>query len=318
MKAAVLDVIGRTPRYGEFEEPVAQDGEAIVEVAAASIKQLDRAIAMGKHYSSPRALPVVCGTDGVGRLADGTRVYFAANRRPFGAMAERAPASWSVPLPDGLDAGLAAAIVNPALAGWLPLVWRVRMRPGETVLVLGATGAAGRMAVRAARLLGAGRVIAAGRRQDVLNALDADAMIDLRLPAEELRRAFAEEAARGLGIVIDYVWGAAAEALIDVLVKSDLSAEVANGEGVRLVSVGAMAAPTIALPSSALRGSRLTILGSGTANYPPAAQMRKIIADLLSRTARGDLSLDIASAPLASVAETWTAVEPDRRLVLTL
>jgi len=318
MKEAVLDVIGQTPRYGEFEEPVAQDGEAIVEVAAASIKQLDRAIAAGKHYSSPRALPVVCGTDGAGRLADGTRVYFATGRRPFGAMTERAPASLTVPLPDGLDARLAAAIVNPALAAWLPLVWRVRLLPGEAVLVLGATGAAGRMAVRAARLLGAGRVIAAGRRQDALNALDADATIDLRLPAEELKQAFAEEAARGLGIVVDYVWGAAAEALIGVLVKSDLSADLANGEGVRLVSVGAMAAPTITLPSSALRGSRLTILGSGTANYPPAAQLRKIIADILSRTARGELSLDVAPAPLASVAETWTAGDADRRSVLTL
>ena len=185
MKAAVLDAFGRTPRCGEFEEPVAQDGEAIVEVVAASIKQLDRAIAAGKHYSSPRALPVVCGTDGVGRLADGTRVYFAATRRPFGAMAERAPASWSVPLPDGLDAGLAAAIVNPALAARLP--WSGGSGCALARLSSCLARPARPVAWRRERpcLLGAGRVIVAGRRQDVLNALDADATINLRLPAEE-------------------------------------------------------------------------------------------------------------------------------------
>ena len=316
MKAAVLDALGQAPVFGVFDEPVAQGDERRVDVTAASIKQLDRAIAAGTHYSSPRVLPVVPGTDGVGRLADGSRVYFAANRRPFGAMAQIAAASWTVPLPDNLDERLAAAVVNPALGAWLPLAWRGRLQAGETVMVLGATGATGGLAVKAARLLGAGRVIAAGRRLEALRALDADATIDLNLSPAALKEAFAAEAANGIGVVVDYVWGPPAEALIEVLVKSDLAAEDTSGAGVRLVSVGAMAGADIALPSTALRGSRLTILGSGTANFPPVGRMKEIVSDILARAAAGQLSLDIEELPLSGVREAWLRDPSERRIVL--
>ena len=313
MKAAVLHKLGEAPRFAEFEDPEAEGDEAVVSVTAASVKHLDRAIAAGTHYSSPRALPVVCGTDGVGRLGDGTRVYFATNRRPFGGMAELAPASWMVPLPSELGDALAAAIVNPALGAWLPLVWRGAMRPGEPVMILGATGATGRLAVRAARLLGAGRVVAAGRRLDVLAELDADATIDLSLPTEALRGAFASEAKRGLGVIVDYVWGAPAATLIEALAKQDLSAD--NGDGIRLVSVGVMAGSTVALPSAVLRGSRLSILGSGTGNFPPISRLKEIVADILARAATGEIELPVEERPLAAVEATWTEKPSDRRIV---
>jgi NADPH:quinone reductase-like Zn-dependent oxidoreductase len=316
MKAAIIDALGQLPRFGDFAEPLAEGDEIVVTVTAASIKQLDRAIAAGTHYSSPRELPVIPGTDGVGRLPDGAQVYFAANRRPFGGMAELAPASWTVPLPVGMDNALAAAIVNPALGAWLPIMWRGGLRPGETVMVLGATGGTGRLAVRAARLLGAGRVVAAGRRLEQLAALDTDSIIDLRLPAQELRNRFAEEAERGIGVVVDYIWGTPSETLIDVLVKSDLAAEDSRGPDVRLVSVGAMAGPTITLPSAALRGSRLSILGSGTANFPPIDRLKEIVADILARASRGEIGLEVEEQPLAQVKEAWTAERADRRIVL--
>lgn len=317
MKAAVIETLGEAPRYADFAEPEIEGSEEIVSVEVASLKQLDRAIAAGTHYSSPKALPVVAGTDGVGRRADGSLVYFAVNRRPFGAMAERAPASWTVPLSDGLDPAMAAAIVNPSLAAWLPLMWRGKLRPGENVLILGATGAAGKMAMAAARLLGAERVVAAGRRQDVLAGLGADAVIDLRADPAALREAFAAEAARGVGVVIDYVWGPPAEALIEVLVKSDLSSADPEGEGVRFVSVGAMAGGSIALPSAALRGARLAILGSGTGNFPPIPHMREIVGAILGHAARGEIALKVEEVPLADVAEHWDAAgNPDRRIVL--
>ena len=316
MKAAVIEALGAAPRYADFAEPDVQAGEEIVAVEVASVKQLDRAIAAGTHYSSPKVLPVACGTDGVGRLADGTRAFFAVNRRPFGAMAERAPASWTVPLPEGLDPAVAAAIVNPSLAAWLPLVWRGKLRPGENVLILGATGAAGKMAIAAARLLGAGRVIAAGRRQEVLAGLGADATIDLRLERAALRDAFSAEAAGGLGVVIDYVWGPSAEALFDVLVKSDLSAADPDGDGVRFVSVGAMAGADIRLPSAVLRGARLSIMGSGTGNFPPIPRMREVVADILGHAARGEIALKVEEVPLARVAEAWSGTgDPDQRIV---
>jgi len=317
MKAAVLDHLGEIPRDGDFNEPDLHVGETLVHVTAASIKQLDRAIVAGKHYYSPKTLPIVCGTDGAGRTADGARVYFSVERRPFGALAERAPAGLIVPVPDGLDDVTAAAIVNPAIAAWLPLMWRGELQAGETVVILGATGSAGKLAVKAARLLGAGRVVAAGRRQDVLASLDADATIDLRLTQAELREIFAAEVERGIGVVVDYVWGPAAEALIGPLTVSELSA--AAGRDVRFVQVGAMGGPTITLAGGALRGSRLRILGSGTGNFPPNKPMKAIIEDIFARAASGEIGIDVTRRPLAEVADAWRMPsDPDRRLVLTI
>lgn len=312
MKAAIIDALGGAPRYGEFADPVALDGEALVAVTAAGVKQLDRAIVGGTHYSSPKALPFVPGTDGVGTLADGARVYFAANRRPFGGLAARAPASWTVPLPGGVDDATAAALVNPALGAWLPLGWRGRLRAGETVLVLGATGATGGLAITAARLMGAGRVIAAGRRRAVLDALGADATIDLALPDDALRAAFAAEAARGIDLVIDYVWGRPAELLLDALTTTDLHAVAPSEAGVRLVSVGAMAGPELRLPSAALRGSRLTILGSGTANFPPVDEMRRLVGDVLAHAAAGELRMAVDVRPLSGIERAWDTADGER------
>jgi NADPH:quinone reductase-like Zn-dependent oxidoreductase len=315
LKAAVLNELGRVPQIGNFEDPEVKENETLVRVTAAPLKQLDRAIASGTHYSSPSKLPIVCGTDGVGRTQDGGRVYFMVNRRPFGAMAELAPASWTVPVPSELGDDVAAAVVNPAIAAWLPLLWRAHMKPGDNVMVLGATGASGRMAVRAARLLGAGRIVAAGRREDILASLDVDARINLTLPAHELRAAFAHEVELGVGIIIDYVWGAATEMLLALLTKSDLSHDDREDD-VRLVALGAMAAPTIALPSTTLRSSRLSILGSGSGNFPPVAQLKAFVADILSYAARGDIGVDVERKPLEEVSEVWKESRQDNRRVV--
>lgn len=316
MMAAVLDALGSTPRYARFDDPTAQDSEALVRVSAAAIKPLDRAIAAGTHYSSPKSLPVVCGMDGAGGMEDGSRVYFWTVRRPFGAMAELAPAAWTVPLPEGLDPALAAVVVNPALAAWLPLQWRGRMRQGETVMVLGATGAAGRMAVKAARLLGAGRVIAAGRRQDVLASLGADATVDLALPDDALTDAFATHAKAGVDVIVDYVWGRPVELLVSTLVKNDLGGAAAES-GIRLVSVGEMAGRSITLPSAALRGSRLEIVGSGTANFPPVASLKAMVAEILDLAADGGLATSFDRVRIDDVEGAWTAAgTAERRPVL--
>jgi NADPH:quinone reductase-like Zn-dependent oxidoreductase len=317
MKAAVLERLGSVPQCGAFAAPIAEAGEQIVRVRAAAIKQLDRGIAAGTHYSSPTQLPVVCGTDGVGALASGERVYFATTRRPFGAMAEEAPARLVVPLPPGIDDAAAAAVVNPALAAWLPLVARAKMSPGETVLVLGATGAAGRMAITAARLLGAGRVIAAGRRQEILDELDADATINLSPPTEEIEKIFAEEAARGLDVIVDYVFGPPAQSLLAALTRKDLES-AARTTNIRFVSVGAMAGTTISLPSAVLRSTRLEILGSGTGNHPPPPEMSEVIADILGHAAAGRLPLKLARYPIEEVAAAWANREKDKRPVLVL
>jgi len=145
--AAVLHGIGQTPRYEPFPAPVAGDGEAVVTVTAAALKPSDRWMANGVHYT-PTAFPQVVGLDGVGRLADGTRVAFFAPQPPYGGMAERAlvrRGMW-LPVPDGIDDVTAAAVTNPGMAAWKTLLWEGELAPGQTVLVLGATGTSGRIA----------------------------------------------------------------------------------------------------------------------------------------------------------------------------
>jgi len=305
------------PIYGDFPEPDLQAGEVLVHVRAAAVKQLERLIASGKHYSSPKTLPIVPGLDGVGLTDDGARVYFMAQRRPFGAMAARAPASLTVPVPVGLSDAEAAAVVNPGLAGWLPLVERAQMKAGENVLILGATGTSGRMAVIMARRLGAGRVVACGRRREVLEALDADATIDLSAPEADIVAAFAAEAERGLGVIVDYLWRRPAELLIGQLARPDLHSST-DDSPIRFVTVGQMAGPDIVLPSNALRGSRLELIGSGTGNFPHGEAMRQAIAKVLDLAAAGHISTETSEAPVEDVARAWPAPNnPDQRIVLT-
>jgi NADPH:quinone reductase-like Zn-dependent oxidoreductase len=158
MDAAVLRTFGKAPRYEQFPEPTPGEGEAIVDVRAAALKPVDKQLASGSHYASPRELPAVCGADGFGNLVDGTRVFFGGPRRPYGAMAQRTvvPRAFCFPIPEGVDDGTAAALPNPGISAWLSLTRRAKLAPGETVLILGATGVAGKLAVQIAKLLGAG------------------------------------------------------------------------------------------------------------------------------------------------------------------
>ena len=153
MDAAVLHALGRPPRCEQFSEPIARDGEAIVQVHAASLKPIDKQLASGSHYASPRELPVVCGSDGVGHLSDGQRVFFGGTRAPYGAMARRTVVrrAFCFPVPEGVDDETAAALPNPGVSAWLSLAFRARLTPGENVLILGATGVTGKLAVKIAK-----------------------------------------------------------------------------------------------------------------------------------------------------------------------
>src|SRR6202030_2508110 len=269
MKAAVLHELGKTPRFEDFAEPTAGKEEAVVRVRAASLKAIDRQLASGSHYASPRELPVVCGTDGVGELEDGTRVFFGGPRRPYGAMAERtvAPRAFCFTVPAEIDDDTAAALPNPGVSAWLSLTHRAKLAPGETVLILGATGVTGQLAVQIAKVLGAKRVIGAGRNAWALGRLrelGADATIQLDQPADPLRHAFAGEAGdAGVDVIIDYVWGRPTEALLAAITRPEFA--VVTKE-TRLVQVGESAGPTISLPAAVLRSTSLTILG--TAGIP--------------------------------------------------
>lgn len=319
MNAAVLDALGRPPRFGQFPEPAPGDGEALVHVRAAALKPVDKQMASGSHYGSPRELPVICGTDGVGCLDDGSRVFFGGARQPYGAMAQWTvvPRALCWPIPEGVDDITAAALVNPGVSAWLSLAWRAQLAAGETVLILGATGATGKLAVQIAKLLGAGRVIAAGRHAQtlaMLRGIGADAVISLDRPTPELTEAFAGEARNGaFHVVIDYLWGRPTEALLAALTSKDMKLAASR---VRLVEVGESAGPTISLPAAVLRSSGLEIVGAGTGATPPFDMIRDAYQKLMARAASGELRVDAQPVPLADIEEAWQRESRTRQVIV--
>ncbi len=319
MKAAVLHELGKVPRCEDFAEPTAGQDEAVVRVRSASLKAIDKQLAGGSHYASPRELPVVCGTDGVGDLEDGTRVFFGGPRRPYGAMAERTvvPRAFCFPVPSGLDDDRAAALPNPGVSAWLSLTQRAQLAPGETVLILGATGVIGQLAVQMAKLLGARRVIGAGRNErmlSILSELGADATIQLDQDQDSLKDAFARAAGdQGFDVIIDYLWGRPTEALLAAITKSEFA--VVTKE-TRLVQAGESAGPTISLPAAVLRSTALTILG--TAGIPSREVLVEAMQQVMARAARGELRIETERVPLADIARVWQRQgQSGRRIVVT-
>jgi len=320
VKAAVLRTLAKPPRFEQFPEPIAGEGEVIVHVRAAALKPADKQMAEGSHYASSRKLPAVVGVDGVGRLEDDTRVYFGGPRPPYGAMAQHTVVSRPrcFPLPADIDDVTAAALVNPGLSAWLTLTWRARLVPGETVLILGATGVTGKLAVQIAKLLGAGRVIAAGRNEEVLSTLHelgADATLLLSKPSQALSEVFAREAGNaGFNVIIDYLWGRPTEALLSSMVRKEFAAVVSE---MRLIQVGESAGPTISLPAAVLRSRALTILG--TAGVPSRDVLTEAFQQVMTRAVRGELRVDIETVPLADIEDAWQHHDPrGRRLVIVL
>ena len=319
MYAAVLHTIGTRPRYEEFPEPVISDdvSEAIVHVHAASLKPVDRQLASGSHYASPGQLPCVCGSDGVGHLDNGQRVFFGGPRPPHGAMAQRTvvPCALTFPVPEKVTDETAAALPNPGVSAWLSLAYRAKLVRGENVLILGVTGVTGKLAVKIAKLLGAARVVAAGRSQQALSALrdlGADATISLTLPETELSEAFLREAGQsGFQVVIDYVWGRPAETFLAAIARREFA--VIKSE-TRFVQVGESAAPIITLPAAVLRSTTLTILG--TAGIPPRNVLLEAFQRVMTHAASGELHIDTERVPLLDIENAWQRDQSGRRLVI--
>ncbi len=318
MEAAVVKVPGQPPIYQSFADPVAEQGEVLVRVRAAGLHPIVRSLASGSHYASAGAGqgPAVPGVDGVGVLEDGSRVYFLFVRKPWGTMAERAaaPRKTCIPVPDGLDDVRAAAIANPGMSAWVALKERANLASGETVLVMGATGVAGQLAIQVARQLGAKRVIAAGRNVDAIAAADVDLVIALGEPEDAVREALAAEAAAGIDVVVDYLWGRPTELLLEALAKGFNAAATHK---TRLVEVGSSAGQTVTLPGATLRSIDLTLLGSGFGSAP-LNLILATIPTLFEMAAAGSLKIAVEPLPLAEIETAWDRVEKGRRIVFTL
>jgi len=320
MKAALVTTAGAAPVYADFAEPAAiDDGFVRVAVAASALSHVTKSRASGRHYSAGKTLPFVPGIDGTGTLDDGTRVYFVMPEAPYGGMAEYCVVKrrHCIALPATLDAVTGAAIAIPGMSSWAALVERARLVKGETVLINGATGVSGRLAVQIAKHLGAAKVIATGRNEaalESLRALGADVTIHLNQDAgheAELSGKFEHQFEQGIGVVLDYLWGPSAERLLLAGAKA-----APDAVPLRFVQIGAMSGGDITLPSAVLRSSPIELKGSGIGSVAMPRMLAAIEA-LLNAATPASLAIANKAVPLSQVAEHWAGGDSSERIVFT-
>ncbi|MCU1699462.1 MAG: alcohol dehydrogenase [Mycobacterium sp.] len=322
MKAAVVNEWGQTPVYTDHPEPEASDGEVIAAVEASALSNLSRGITSGKHYSTKEIhLPVIPGVDGVVRFDDGRRAYVGP-LSPHGMMAERTLVDphEAVEVPEGVDSVTAAAIPNPGTSAWMSLEHAAAVGPGDHLLVLGATGVTGSIAVQLAKsVFGAGRVVVAGRDAARLQWLQDTAGADdaIALGSEDLgARVAALHAECPFDAVLDYLWGEPAEQVLAALTSQRAAYHVT-----RFVQIGSMAGPTMNLAAAILRSTAITMSGVGLGSVPPdvVARIRtEGLPRLFAMVASGDLDLRTQARQLADVEQVWTSAEPSgTRVVFT-
>lgn len=321
MKAAVLHKFGEAPKFEDFPDPTPGDGQILIHVKAVALENVDKMMAEGSHFASQQflsTLPAIVGFDGIGTLEDGTLVGFGGVKAPYGTMAEKTviPDKYYVRVPEGVDAVTAAALPASALTSLFPLKWGAKLQPGETVLINGATGVSGKLAVQIAKLLGAGRVIGTGRNEESMKQaieFGADAMIDLRQPDEKLAEAFQKEAGESYDIILDFLWGHPTEVLIKTLVPKELRMPKA----IRLIQIGEKAGETISLSADSLRTSGLEIRG-GAAGITAEAMGEG--TDQVWEWLKADkLHMDIEQVPLKEIESVWKRTDfQGKRIVVVL
>src|SRR5437660_1636893 len=308
MPAAVIHQHAAPPEHVLWPIPHRGPGQALVRVTSAPISPLDLLCASGTSYFGAPRLPYIPGVQGIGIvmeadiLVPGQRIWFTcdAGMKPGdGSLALYCviDESSALVLPDQVDDDLAAALGLSAIAAWMALTWRGHLNPGEQVLVLGASGAVGQVAAQAAKLLGAGRVIAASRDEAARAralTLGADAIVDLSgNDVDEISKRILAACEGPLHLVIDPVWGLPAEAAVRVLAT----------EG-RLVNIGSAAGPTARFESAIRRSELHAILGY-TNNALTHEQTAEALTEILTHAAAGRCTVERETVPLARAAEAW-------------
>jgi NADPH:quinone reductase-like Zn-dependent oxidoreductase len=308
MRGALISEVGSAPAIADLEGPSPGDRDLLVQVVCSPLNPIDLAVAAGRNPAGHPPLPFVPGCEGIGTV-DGRLVWIyrgGVGIARNGCMAElvAAPPEAIVPVPDGADPALAGAMGIAGMAGWASLSTRVPVREDDVVLVLGATGTVGTVAVQAARLLGARRVVAAGRDRELLDGLDADATVVLG--GDDLADAFREACEGGPTLVFDPLWGEPAAAAAD-----------AAAPGARIVQLGQSAGTTSPVTSAALRFKGLEIYGYSNFNLPKDVLDREY-ARLVEHAMNGHIRVEVEQVPLDDVAAAWRrqAAGPHRKLVL--
>jgi len=323
MKAAVMYQKEGLPQYVDFPEPTVQNSdEVLVSVKAVAIKHFDKGRASGKHYSSdaPATDGRVIGGDGVCLLEDGTRVY---GMGVSGMLAEKATIHKGriVKLPEGLDDATAAALPNAVIGAAMGLRFKADIQPGDVVLINGATGFTGRVAVQIAKHYGAKKVIVTGRNQQSLNdllALGADEIVSVVQDDEAFKAQLkAIHTQTPIGVIIDYLWGQTAEMILACL-KGDGSFT----NRVRYVSIGSMTGDLIQLSAANLRSMDIQLTGSGLGAWSKqqvGQLFTEILPGMFRLAAESKLKVETTTVKLADIAELWNLDVPDgRRLVVTI
>lgn len=318
MKAAVLHQLGTNPKFETINDPQPTSEQTIITIKAAAIKQLDKVKASGKHYTKYPYFPIAVGTDGTGILEDGTRIYASGIT---GMLAEKAlvqKGNWTV-LPDGISFETAAALPNALIGSDMALLYRAKMEAGQTILINGATGVTGKIAVQMAKYRGASRIIVTGRNETILNELKelgADEIISLHQnDATILEQLQNIHETTPIDIVLDYLWGHPMELILQAF-KS------LPPRKIKIITVGEMAGTNISLPSGTLRSTQIELLGSGIGSLSMneiATYMKEILPSVFELAANGKLIIDIELAKLKDIETIWTKQEqPGKRFVVTI
>ena len=321
MRAVLVNAVTQPPTFGSFPIPTAGPTEVLVKVKASSVSGIVRLSATGALSAPGSPLPFIPGVDGVGHLVDqpSSRVYFAFPTSLRGALADivAIPRSNVIPLPDGMSDVEAAALANPAVANWMALTRRTKLKKGETVLINGATGIAGRLAVQIAKHLGAGRIIATGRnlqRLEEAKALGADEVIALDGTKEEMVGRF-KAVIRSVDVIVDYLWGPSAEQLITACINAGSRTEPARR--IRFVNLGSTSGQAASIPAVAFRTNNLELVGSGLGSEPDS-ELIAAIGEAFSVVQGAGFRVETWTAPIEEVGTAWTAPENGKRLVITL
>jgi len=318
MKAAVINKFGATPSYEDFTDPVPGKDEILVEVKAVVLENFEKGVASGDHYSSKNMyteFPAIVGHRGIGMTADGKRIGFGIKRPPYGAFAEKAAVKNFVPIPDGIDVAMAAAISPSALTSFLPLKYTAKLEKGETVFINGATGVSGKIAIQVAKMLGAGRVIGTGRNErslKLLESLGVDSIIDLKQSDEMLLEAFEKEKGEcGYDIVIDFLWGRPAEVLMKSFVPKDMGLPK---KSIRYIPIGAKAGAGAYVTGEMLRTSGLILSGMGKVTQEEISAGSNQVWEWIKEN---KLQMDIEKVPLSDIEKAWLRNDLEgKRLVI--
>lgn len=315
LKAAIILNQGQNPVYGDFKDPMATSDQHIIRVQASSISQITKARASATHYSSDSEVPFIPGFDGVGTLEDGSSVYFLLPKNPYGAMAEYCLVDKEhyLLIPNTLSPEVAAAMAIPGMSSWAACIEQAQMVGGETILINGASGISGRLAIQIAKYLGAKKIIATARRLELfeeLYALGADRCIQLTENVTKMEEELANEFKLGVHIVLDYLWGPSALSLINVVTKNS-----PPKMPIKLIQIGSISGATIPLSGAVLRSSCLQLMGSGLGSLS-IAQMLNSVFEVLKNAPTAGFKINTQQMPLSHVASAWGATKSEVRTVL--